>query len=223
MSIMAHGRTGGDCAAPDAGAAARGAALPLRPQGLQRQRHSHRGGRLYPVVAERGGVPCPRLRGAANRHTRRDVLVRDWPANRGATARKARGPTCRRGANVVHLPRRCPFHAARSGTRYLVLGRVLGDCARAAPAVRQRCVGGPRVAPRSGTTAHRSRWVGARSRHHLPGAPHRQPFDVPRRRRDVRHGDEGIPPRLPHRLPAATGGRAIPLPGWHWALSSSGG
>jgi len=29
-------------------------------------------------VAERGGVPCPSLRGAANRRARRDVFVRDW-------------------------------------------------------------------------------------------------------------------------------------------------
>src|SRR5262249_56703135 len=67
---------------------------------------------------------------------------------------------------------------------------------------------------------------GTGPRHDLPAAPHRQPPDVPRRRRDVQRGDESVPPRVPQRHPAAAGGRALPLPGWHGALlrlASDGG
>src|SRR5215470_17566707 len=60
--------------------------------------------------------------------------------------------------------------------------------------------------------------VGARPRYDLPSAPHRQPPDVPRRRRDVQRSDESVPPRVPQRLPSAAGGRAFPLPGWDGAL-----
>src|SRR5262249_6297553 len=95
---------------------------------------------------------------------------------------------------------------------------MLGDRARAAAALRQRRAGGGRAPPHSGTAARRPRCVGARPRHVLPDAPHRQPLDVPGGRRDVRRGDESVPPRVPQRRPAAAGGRALPLPGWHGAL-----
>src|SRR6516162_7198897 len=133
-------------------------------------------------------------------------------------ARQAHGPTCRRGADLVRLRRRRSHHAARSGARHLALGRMLGDRARAAVALRQQRAGGARAPSHSGAAARRSRRVGTRPRHDLPDAPHRQPPDVPRRRRDVQRGDESIPPRLPHRHPAAAGGGALPLADWHRAL-----
>ena len=68
-----------------------------------------------------------------------------------------------------------------------------------ATALRQRRAGGGRAPTRSGTAARRPRRVGARPRYDLPGAPHRQPLDVPRGRRDVRCGDESVPPRVPQR------------------------
>src|SRR5262247_1033260 len=100
----------------------------------------------------------------------------------------------------------------------MAMGRVLGARARAAAAVRQRRAGESRDAPRACAVARRPRRVGARARHDLPGPPHRQPLDVSCRRRDVRRGDESIPPRLPHRHPAAAGGGTLPFPDWHWAL-----
>src|SRR6516165_3325672 len=48
------------------------------------------------------------------------------------------------------------------------MGRVLGDRARAAVAVRQRRAGESRGAPRAGAVARRPRRVGARARHDLP-------------------------------------------------------
>src|SRR5262249_40062948 len=95
---------------------------------------------------------------------------------------------------------------------------MLGDRACAAAALRQRRAGGRRAPPRSGTAARRPRRVGARPRYDLPSAPHRQPPDVPRRRRDVQRSDESVPPGVPQRLPSAAGGRALPLPGWDGAL-----
>src|SRR5690349_21075729 len=56
----------------------------------------------------------------------------------------------------------------------------------------------PRPIPAPLRVAH-----GARPRHDLPDAPHRQPLDVPRGRRDLRRGDESVPPRVPRRRPAA--------------------
>src|SRR5215510_15271293 len=52
-------------------------------------------------------------------------------------------------------------------------GRMLGDRACAAAALRQRRAGGSRAPPRSGTAARRPRRVGARPRYDLPSAPHR--------------------------------------------------
>lgn len=83
--------------------------------------------RLCVVVAERGSVSCAGLRGAADRYARRNVPLGDRPADCGAIARKARGPACRRGANLVHLRRCRSLQSARSGGRHLALGRVLGD------------------------------------------------------------------------------------------------
>src|SRR5262249_8350401 len=153
-----RGRLRRQGAAPDAGAAARGAALSLCPQGLQRQRYAHHGGRwghLYCAVGERGSVPCPGLRGPAACPARRDVFLRNRPADHGAITRKARGPACRRGADLVHLRRRRSHHAARSGARHLALGRMLGDRARAAAALRQRRAGGARPPPPSPTAPRR--------------------------------------------------------------------
>src|SRR5262249_34074187 len=147
-----HRRTG---PAPDASSAARGAALSVRLGGFPHQRRAHRGGRFYPIVAERRGVPCPGLRDAADRYACCDVLLRDRPANCGAIARKAHGPACPRGTDLVRLRRRRSHHAARSGARHVALGRVLGDRARAAAAVRQRRAGESRGAPRAGAVARR--------------------------------------------------------------------
>src|SRR5262245_55248213 len=66
---------------------------------------------------------------------------------------KARGLRCRRGADLVYLCRRRTHHAARSGARQLALGRMLGDRAYAADALRQQRAGGGRAPPRSGTAA----------------------------------------------------------------------
>src|SRR5262245_54951451 len=104
-----------------------------------------------------------------------------------------------RGADLVRLRRRRSHHAARSGARHLALGRMLGDRARAAVALRQQPAGGARAPSHSGAAARRSRRVGTRPRHDLPDAPHRQPPDVPRRRRDVQRGDESVPPSIPYR------------------------
>src|SRR5262249_55665197 len=106
------GRTG---RGRDGGSAARGAALSVRLGGFPHQRRAHRGGRFYPIVAERRGVPCPGLRDAADRYACCDVLLRDRPANCSAIARKAHGPACPRGADLVRLRRRRSHHAARSG------------------------------------------------------------------------------------------------------------
>src|SRR5262249_13513036 len=130
-------------------------ALSVRLGGFPHQRRAHRGGRFYPIVAERRGVPCPGLRDAADRYACCDVLLRDRPANCGAIARKAHGPACPRGTDLVRLRRRRSHHAARSGARHVALGRVLGDRARAAAAVRQRRAGESRGAPRAGAVARR--------------------------------------------------------------------
>jgi len=158
-----HWRQGAN---PNAGAAARGAPLPLRPQGLQRQRHSHPGGRcgrLYLVVAECGDVPCAGLCDTADRYARCDVPFRDRSADSGAIACQAHGPACRRGADLVHLRRRRSLHATRSGARHLALGRLLGDRACGAAAGRQRRAGERDGAPCSGAAARRPRRVGAGS------------------------------------------------------------
>ena len=95
---------------------------------------------------------------------------------------------------------------------------MLGDRARAAAALRQRRTGGDRAPQSSGTAARRPRRVGARPPYDLPDAPHSEPLDVPRGRRDVRCVDESVPPRIPQRHRAAVGGRALPLPSWHGAV-----
>jgi hypothetical protein len=117
---------------------------PFALEGFPHQRRAHRGGRFYPTVAERRGVPCPGLRDAADRYACCDVLLRDRPANCGAIARKAHGPACPRGPDLVRLRRRRSHHAARSGARHLALDRMLGDRARAAVALRQQRAGGAR-------------------------------------------------------------------------------
>src|SRR5262249_346049 len=61
-----------------------------------------------------GDVPCADLRGAADRYARRNVALRHQPTDCGTIARKADGPACRRGANIVHLSWRRPLHATRS-------------------------------------------------------------------------------------------------------------
>src|SRR5262245_13065766 len=71
---------------------------------------------------------------------------------------------------------------------------------------------------RSDTAARRTRRGSPRPRRDLLGAPHRQPLDVPRWIRDVRRGDENIPPHLSHRNSTAAGSSTLSLPNWHWAL-----
>src|SRR5262249_56628532 len=81
-----------------------------------------------------GAAMC--LRGAVDRYARRNVALRHRTPDCSAIARQAHGPSCRRGADLVRLRRRRSHHAARSSARHLALGRMLGDRARAAAAVR---------------------------------------------------------------------------------------